>query len=245
MTAVELDASWALGDKLHGGYLLRTLVGPVLNPDHPHPLSVSAHFLSSPAPGPASVEVTVLRTGRRVATSRAQLVQDGRVCVEALVATGTLGPAAAYWRDPSGRPELVPVEQCLRVEPDRPGEMRLGHMGHVDLRLDLASYAVPAARVAGWLTMAGQDPADPLDALDLLVLADAMPPVTFGIGLSGWVPTVELTVHVRSLPAPGRLRGVQQARLLQDGWLDEDCDLWDGDGNLVVQARQLAGYRLP
>jgi hypothetical protein len=36
---------------------------------------------------------------------------------------------------------------------------------------------------------------------------------------------------------------VQRARLLQDGWLDEECELWDSRGRLVAQARQLAGYR--
>ena len=47
------------------------------------------------------------------------------------------------------------------------------------------------------------------------------------------------------LPAPGWIRAVQRARLLQDGWLDEECELWDSEGRLVVQARQLAGYRVP
>jgi len=31
---------------------------------------------------------------------------------------------------------------------------------------------------------------------------------------------------------------------MQDGWLDEDVELWDSTGRLVCQARQLAGYRL-
>jgi hypothetical protein len=80
--------------------------------------------------------------------------------------------------------------------------------------------------------------------LDLLVFADAMPPVTFDLGLMGWVPTLELTVFVRGLAAPGWLRVVQRARLLRDGWLDEECEVWDSEDRLVVQARQLAGYRV-
>ena len=67
--------------------------------------------------------------------------------------------------------------------------------------------------------------------------------MTFALGLRGWVPTVELTVHVRARPAPGWLRLVQRAQLLQDGWLDETCEIWDSAGRLVAQGHQLAGYR--
>ena len=70
-----------------------------------------------------------------------------------------------------------------------------------------------------------------------------MPPVTFEMGIPGWVPTVELTVLLRAVPAPGWLRCVQRTRLVQAGWLDEECEVWDSAGRLVVQARQLAMYR--
>lgn len=52
-------------------------------------------------------------------------------------------------------------------------------------------------------------------------------------------------MHLRGLAAPGWLRMVQRARLLQGGWLDEECQIWDSADRLVVQAHQLAGYRLP
>jgi hypothetical protein len=98
------------------------------------------------------------------------------------------------------------------------------------------------AEVRAWLR---RDDGDDPSMLDLLVFADALPPVTFDLGLMGWVPTVELTVLLRALPAPGWIRAVQRARLLQDGWLDEECELWDSEDRLVAQARQLAGYRVP
>ena len=50
---------------------------------------------------------------------------------------------------------------------------------------------------------------------------------------------------VRGVPAPGWLAVVQRARLVHDGWLDEDCEVWDSEGRLVAQARQLAMYREP
>jgi hypothetical protein len=39
------------------------------------------------------------------------------------------------------------------------------------------------------------------------------------------------------------VRVLQRARLLRDGWLDEECEIWDSADRLVAQARQLAGYR--
>ena len=85
----------------------------------------------------------------------------------------------------------------------------------------------------------------PTTVLDLVLLADAVPPVPLAMGLPGWVPTVELTVLVRGVPAPGLLLAEQRARVMQDGWIDEDCDIWDSRGRLVCQARQLAGFRAP
>jgi hypothetical protein len=122
----------------------------------------------------------------------------------------------------------------------------VGYFEHVDLRIDSASaqWAVGRpqrqARVQGW--MRRNDAAD-ASPLDLLAFADAMPPVTFDLGLTGWVPTLELTVLLRGLPAPGWVRVLQRARLLRDGWLDEECEIWDSADRLVAQARQLAGYR--
>lgn len=241
---LDVDGSWSIGGKPHGGYLLRQLAAHAVDEAHPHPMAVSAHYVSSPDPGPATVEVERLRTGRRVATTRARLLQ-GALRVEALVTTGSYDAGAEpLWSD-TAAPQLPPVEDCPRppVEP-MPG-FRVGHLDHVELRLDPATTGYARGEpggtgyVQGWARMVQGD----ADALDLLVVADALPPVTFDLAIPGWVPTVELTVLVRGLPAPGWLRVVQRARLVQDGWLDEECDIWDSRGRLVCQARQLAGYR--
>jgi hypothetical protein len=242
---ITLDDRWSIGGKPHGGYLLREAVAPAMTDDHPHPLAVSAHFLRSPSPGPATVEVEVLRTGRRVNQQRTRLLQEGQAVLEALVTSGTLDPAAEPHWSAAPAPDLTPLEHCIRTPFEPVPGFRVGHLEFVDVRPDPSRYAFgePSStpgRVEAWVQMAD----GPTSAVDLLVLADALQPVPMGMGVPGWFPTVELTVLVRALPAAGWLQGVQTASLLQDGWFDEDCVLWDSRGQVVCQARQLAGYRL-
>lgn len=249
MTLLELDGSWSIGGKPHGGYLLREMVRPALDETHPHPLTVSATYVVSPAPGPAELMVERLRTGRRVAASQLHLRQGGEVRVAALLTAGRWTPdAAPHWSSPVGPPLMAALADCPTSPAEHTDGRTVGPLSHVDLRLDPATagwaMGTPAGRavVQGW--MRWQDGRD-ADVADLLVFADVLPPVTFDLGLAGWVPTVELTVHLRGLPAAGWVRAVQSATLLQDGWLDEECSVWDSQDRLVAQARQLAGYRLP
>ena len=65
-------------------------------------------------------------------------------------------------------------------------------------------------------------------------------PVTFDLGMYGWTPTLELTVHVRAVPAPGWLRVVHSTRNVAGGLLEEDAEVWDSADRLVAQSRQLA-----
>jgi acyl-CoA thioesterase len=242
---ISLDDRWSIGGKPHGGYLLREAVVPALDDRHPHPMAVSAHFLRSPDPGAATVEVETLRNGRRVSQHRTRLVQGGQTCLEALVTSGTLDPDAEPFWTASTPPAMPPLEDCPRAPAEPFPGFRIGHLDFVESHPDPDTVAFASGRearpgrVASHVRMT-----DPFALPDLLVLADALPPVTFDLGVPGWVPTVELTVLVRGVPADGWLVAEQTAELLQDGWLDEECRIWDSRGRLVCQARQLAGYRL-
>lgn len=248
---LELDRSWTYGaDLQHGGHLLERVTAAALaRVDHPHPLAVSAHYLSAPRLGPVTVESDVLRVGRSVSTVHARLVQEGRACLDATVTAGRLPEPGRPVYATGAPPVLPPVEECLRNERQE-GEPRNGITEQLDLRLDPSAagwLSTPSgvAEVRGWVRYAeGPDGRrrEP-DPLALVCLADALPPVTFALGLKGWVPTVELTVHVRALPAPGWLRLVQRSQVIADGWLDETCEIWDSTDRLVAQAVQLAGYR--
>ncbi|MEM7365418.1 MAG: thioesterase family protein, partial [Pseudomonadota bacterium] len=80
----------------------------------------------------------------------------------------------------------------------------------------------------------------PADTLAAVMFLDAFVPSVFGVlGVIGWVPTLELTVHVRRRPAPGWLLGQFRTRDLAEGRMIEDGLLWDSQGQLVAQSRQI------
>jgi hypothetical protein len=78
------------------------------------------------------------------------------------------------------------------------------------------------------------------DAILLALAVDALPPVVLNTGAHGWSPTVELTWHMRAVPAPGWLTLHGSGRLVSDGWFDEEVEVWDSAGRLVAQSRQIA-----
>jgi acyl-CoA thioesterase len=243
-----VDPGWTVADRPNGGYLLalatRAALGAV---DHPHPLAVSAQFLAPPAVGQAELEVVPLRAGRSLSSARVTLAQDGRPLLVALVGAGELDAGGApEWQRAGGPPPLPPVQECVRGRSELPGGIRVNILDHLDVRLDPATAGSFAGRPSGRLEMRGwvrfHDGRAP-DPLALLQAVDALPPTSFELGIPAWAPTVELTVYLRGLPAPGWLACVVRGQLWRDGWFDEDAEVWDASGRLVAQGRQLAGAR--
>lgn len=243
------DAEWTIGGKPNGGYLLALLGRATVEATaHPDVLAASAHFLRAPDPGPVRIEVEVLREGRTASQLRARLRQDDRTCVEALVTNGRLDPAAGpYWD--GGMQSVPPPDPAgvFRVPGDSPAGVRVAIMDQVELHLDRGtggfSRGAPSGRgeLRGTLSLGDGVEFDPIS---LLYAVDALPPATFEVELTGWVPTLELTAYVRALPAPGPVRVMQRARLVDDRRVDEECLVWDSRGRLVAQCTQLAGIRL-
>jgi len=250
----ELDGGWRIGGGINGGLLL-ALAGRALADHlgtaagHADPISVSGYYLSASRPGPAEVRTTAVRTGRTLSTGTAALFQqreDGTPVerLRVLASYGDLSGAEQDVRTSATPPELPPVEQCIGTEHAPPAFLKSADLlNRLDLRLDPAcvgwALGKPSGegRIQGWLRLKdGRQP----DPLMLLLAVDALPPTTFDLGLPGWTPTVELTVHVRARPVPGWLRVVHSTRNLAGGFLEEDAEVWDESGRLVAQSRQLA-----
>lgn len=240
---VMIGQEWTVVGKPNGGYLLAMLArAATAVSEHSDPVAVSAHFMSSPDPGPARVLVEPLRVGRSTSTLRASLRVDSP-CVEALVTCGELSASQPFWD--AGVPEVpwVPFEDAVRMIPPPEAGFRVQMMETVDLRLDPDSMRWPSGRgrLSGWLTLPGGEDFDPLS---LLLALDVLPPATFDIEFTGWVPTLELSCYLRALPAPGPVRVVQRAQLIAGQRVDQTCFVWDSTGRLVAQATQLASVRL-
>ncbi|MFI9174665.1 thioesterase family protein [Streptomyces lincolnensis] len=251
---IDLSAGWTIISAVNGGYLLAVL-GRALADALPHadPFTISAHYLTASHPGPAVVRTDVVRTGRTLSTGQASLFQyddQGREIerIRVLASYGDLDALPDDVRTTAKPPAIPPMDQCFGPE-DAPGPID-GSSAITDrlmLKLDPSTlgWALGAPSGKGemrsWFGLADGRDADPFS---LLLAVDALPPTAFELGLKGWVPTVELTVHVRRRPAPGPLRVSITTRNLAGGFLEEDAEVWDAEDRLVAQSRQLARVRL-
>lgn len=235
----DLHSGWAIGGKPNGGYLLAILARAGCDVvDTVHPLAISGHYLRAPEAGPAEVRTEVARHGRRVSTSRATLWQGGKPCIDALLTSGELHEAAVIDWVAGPAPDMPPPEECA---PAANPNFNVELFEHTELLVDPATAPFPTPTghplVRFWFRLRDGRPPD---VLSLLLAADSGPPTVFNLGKYGWAPTVELTVLLRGLPAPGWLLCEAQSRILADGWFDEEAAVWDSTGRLVAQSRQLA-----
>ena len=217
--------------------------------DHPDALVATAHYLRAPDPGPATVTGDVLRLGRSASQVRTVIRQDDKACLDATFTMGALpvDPPPPWWNGLTV-PTLPPIEDCIRLPASREGApFTVAIMDRTDVRLDPAVLGFASGRpggggeLRGWISFADGRPVDPLA---LLYLVDSLPPATFELATSGWVPTISLTAYVRAYPAPGPLRVSQRVQVVADDRVDEVCEVWDSTDRLVAHATQLAGIRL-
>jgi hypothetical protein len=250
----RISAEWSIGDVPNGGYVQAVALAAIRRSvPHPHPLTVTTHFLRPCAMNAdAVVEVEPIRSGRTVSTASARLVQDGKERLRVLATYGDLaagvGPSAVSGQAPSlGSPDTYAGRTETGLLPGAAGP-RPTIAGRIDVRLDpawVAGMGTPGGGTTAFKAWIRFSDGRPSDAQSLPLLVDALPPAIFGVVAPEWVPTIELTTHVRALPAPGWLRAVVSTRFLVDGLFDEECELWDADDRLVAMSRQLARVLSP
>jgi hypothetical protein len=246
----ELLREYAIGGtKPNGGYLLACLGRAALaaareaGSGHEHVIAAGAQFFRSPDVGPARIGTTVLRAGRTATQVSAAISPDGGPGVQAQFTLATLAAGSQpYWGGTDPVP-MPPIGQCQPMFSDD----RRGISVSFDPAAALAftpdgPVVTGDGELRAWLR---DGETDVLDPVGLLLACDVLPPATLGVVLTSWVPTLDLTVYIRALPAPGPLRIRMRAQLIQDGFADEVCEGWDSAGRLVFQSTQLAALRLP
>ena len=238
---------WDILGNTNGGYLMAMAARAMADAAGRPPLTLTAHYLSPGAVGPHIVEVTEVRSGRRFATMTGAVInaETGREVIRVLGTFGHHDTDAVERLD--GAPPAIPAyENCpVDTNGDDPEAQPVPELQQrLSVRLSPDSVGFRSgkpkgvAEVSGWFDFAdGQT----IDEYGLILASDSFPPAVFNSGLPvSWVPTVELTVHLRGLPVAGPLAVVFRTRFVSGGVLEEDGEVWDSAGNLVAQSRQLA-----
>ena len=245
-----ISDGWSIGNAPNGGYLSVIAVkciGALL--PQPDPFSVTTHFLATARPGPAQVLVEVVREGKGHSTGMARMIQEDREILRTIAIFGDLTRTGGPTHVTATPPSLPAPELCERGRAGPTTALSIADRVDVAMRPGDVSWmpspdGTPRAHsnspeLAGWVAFRD---GRPIDTTSLVFLADAMPPPVLNLEAvrTPWVPTLELTVHVRARPAPGRIAARFTTRALMNGYLEEDGELWDSRGTLVAMSRQLA-----
>ncbi|MGG7103372.1 thioesterase family protein [Rhodococcus sp. 24CO] len=259
-----IDPIWTIGPKVHGGSMMAVCAaaaraalrdGASDNDSGGNdgvramqPIAVSANYLAAPDPGDVDLAVTVQKQGRQVSLVDVELSQGGRIAVRAAVTLGIPDGDVPAFVSASSIDDMPaePSEHAAAVEGDHP-MAQIVHVGQgCDMRIDTTSAhfltgAQGEPEVRMWVRARPDDEADVDTAVLFAIMAgDISAPVTMNRGLFGWAPTVQLTTYLRRLPAPGWLRVRASSDVLGSTWFEEDHDILDSTGAVVVQSRQLA-----
>lgn len=233
-----IDAGWWVVAGPNGGYLaaivVRALDARFDSVERPL-RSLTVHYLRAPQAGPATVTVEPDREGRSVTFARIVLVQDGRpfATAAAVLARGRDSIELADVQAP-----VVPAPDAIERPPSLPASAP-PFAGKFDFRPAVEAGA-GAAATGGWLRLHEERV---LDQALVAALCDSWLPAVFAL-VDGpmAVPTLDLTVHLRApLPLPAQwVLGRFRTRVIGDGLLEEDAELFSAQGRLLAQARQLA-----
>ena len=240
---VRMDTAWWVLRGPNGGYVAACLVNAMRGEVDPERAlrSLTVHYASAPAEGEARVQVRVERSGRSLSTVSARLTQGEKVLALALAAFSSAYPPGAEYAtgEMPAAPPFVTLERSVAREGFQPPPFAR----NFDLRPAIGPAPMSGgaeALTGGWIVL---DESRPLDEPLLTALTDAWWPAPFGVMTRPLVaPTIDLTVHLRApLPrAAGPVFLESASHTATEGFFEEDVRIWDPDGTLLAQSRQLA-----
>ncbi len=235
-----LTSNWSIGPVPNGGYSAAVALRALLaHTERESPWSLTTHYYR-PTIGDTDVEVRteILRRGRTTTHADAVLIQDDKTRLRCVGVFGDVPAGDVLFG--STPPPIPRPEDCPERDPAAQG-LDMSLLQSLEVRLHSETPRPvdgSTVRVDGWVRFRD---GRPNDALALCLFADTFPPaIVSALPETGWVPTIEMTTHIRAAAAPGWIRGQITTSNVHDGYLIEDVRLWDSAGTLVVDARQLA-----
>ena len=233
--SATISDRWGIGGgHANGGYVLSVCLRALRQVlGKPDPLAVAAFFQRRVLPGPAEVLVDAGRSGRRLATGEARLLQGGQELVRVVASFADLSQASGPTtggRRRAGAAGSAGLPGPVRRAARRPGLAAPGIAGRLECRVPRLPgwrQGAPSGQASAefWMRLAGDRQAD---TMALPGLVDMAVPAVFELG-HYLTTTIELSVHVRARPAPGWLACRVSTRYLIEGYHEEDFEIWDTD----------------
>ena len=232
-----IQPGWDIVGNANGGYTMSMFArAALLQSERRDVISVSAHFLSPGIAGPITIDVTPIKSGRRFATSRVELGAE-KAMLAGTVITGDLDAGQGPELILDEAPEIPAPDDCPKVTSD--GFFPPPFVDRIEQRLDPAftPQAKPGPIVRGWVRLLDDEP---MDTLALVLASDSLPPTVFNTDLEpNWVPTVQMTIHIRNRPRTPWLLLDSYSRFITGGMFEVDNTIFDEDGTVLAHSRQL------
>ncbi|MFI1236093.1 thioesterase family protein [Nocardia salmonicida] len=236
-----VDDSWRGWTGPHGGALAGLLIEVAQQASaRDYPVrAADVRFLGRPATGAFTLRATEHTVGRSTTIVDVISEQDGAPVAAATITLGATSATAIPAHSARPAPVVARPQDCALFQLP-PEIVPVGtHFVIRPAAGPLPLSGADEAMMCAWIAL---DPALPLDAPSLAVLADALPPGLFPLLTAPVaVPTVTLSLqlhadltHLGDTPVLVRAANVSSG----DGWSVDDTDIWDGAGVLLATARQ-------
>lgn len=262
--AVDVDEAWNCPIVPHGGIVTAIAARAMaieLGVPEQRLRSITSVFAGQVKPGPVTVDVTPLRTGRSISQLSATVRNEGEDAGLTAMAVFGASRVGFEFTDVEPPTDIPPVDACPSFR-DRPSPMReafpFEFWEHVDSRMARGHvpweghYEPTTTERVYWYRF-DEPPVDgdgTWDPLALVTLCDTMPgAVGERMGPDGetiWLPpSCDLTVHVLGDTKADWVIGRNRARFAGDGYASADMELWDPDGRLLAYGTQVFFFVFP
>jgi len=244
MFKASVTANWSINNNPNGGYLMAILANAMMQgaAKTATPI-ITASFLSRTEPGEAEIHLERIAQSTHFDRFQASLVQDGKERIRSLGTFAKENSDGAERHYEKSEPEIAPLDDCVII-PEIPNYSLFSWM---DVRLDpscagwMTGTVVERSEIRGWIRFREERS---FDTLSIFLIIDSFPPpILASHGIVAWVPSIELSVNVRNLPKTKWLKGIFRTCFVENGILEEDGEIWDGNGGLVAISRQIAQFR--